>query len=43
MSAVPVMSSVHLTMLCAHPVTQIWQKSQQDILKYAWKTEITLR
>lgn len=43
MSAVPVMSSVHLAMMCAHPVTQIWQKSQQDILESAWNTEIILR
>lgn len=43
MTAVPFISSVHLTMLRAHPVTQIWQKSQQDILESACKTEITLR
>lgn len=31
MSAVPVMSSVHVTMICVRPVTQIWQKSMQNI------------
>lgn len=43
MSAVPVISSVHLAMICTHLVTQIWQKSQQGILESAWKTEIILR